>query len=293
VNRRINILNLALNKKLVSDFIKISYDFSVILDSKFMKKFKKKLDYASSILKEDGEERDLFEEFFDLNSLKFIEWDIIKELDSGIFGTAFIMRDGRVLKLSNSKSEANIKTELMNELHKKEYKDGISQPMIYDVGELDMPEVDSDFAKRFELYLSAPIFSITEKLSIELYDKEENKFELIEKIPESIYQFFKMILKVCEDNKELYNKNSSEDEKLEVIKNYLRNVFNNSKLKVLKEYASSSDEAVLKITNKYDINPGWLDRFIKLCLRNNFEGRGDIHLGNLGVRNGEFVFFDF
>ena len=122
---------------------------------------------------------------------------------------------------------------------------------------------------------------------------QENKFELIEKIPESIYQFFKMILKVCEDNKELYNKNFSEDEKLEVIKNYLRNVFNNSKLKVLKEYAASFDEAVLKITAKYDIKPGWLDRFIKLCLRNNFEGRGDIHLGNLGIRNGEFVFFDF
>lgn len=293
MNRRINALNLALNKKLASDFIKISYDFSVILDSRFMKKFKMKLDYVSSILKEDGEERDLFEEFFDLNSLKFIEWDLTKELGSGIFGTAFIMRDGRVLKLSKSKSEANIKTELMNELHKKEYKDGISQPMIYDVGELDMPEVDSDFAKRFELYLSPPIFSITEKLSIELYDKQENKFELIEKIPESIYQFFKMILKVCEDNKELYNKNFSEDEKLEVIKNYLRNVFNNSKLKVLKEYAASFDEAVLKITAKYDIKPGWLDRFIKLCLRNNFEGRGDIHLGNLGIRNGEFVFFDF
>jgi hypothetical protein len=301
MNNKLKILSLALRKKL-------AYDFSLILDSKFIKKLKLKLDYLSSLLKQTGEERDLFEEFVDLNSLKFIEWDVVKELGSGVFGTALLMRDGRVLKLSNSEDEAKLKTDLMNNLHNKEYKDGLTQPMIYDVGKLDMPEIDGNFSEIFNPYLNPPIFSITEKLSIELYDKEEGRFELIEKIPESIYQFFQMILKVVTkiasdisqegNDKSFYNhygieKNITDDQKLQITKNKLTDVFNKNKLKVLKEYATSFDEAALKISDKYDLKSDWLDKFIKLCIHNLLEKREDIHLGNLGVRDGYFVFFDF
>jgi hypothetical protein len=340
MNKRINILNLALHKKISKELIKISYDFSVLLNSNFIKKIEKKLDHLSSLSKEFGEEKNLFDEFLDLNSLKFIEWDVVKEIGSGAFGTAFLMRDGRVLKITMSSYEARAKEDIIKNLYNKKYTEGLTQPMIYDVGKLDMPKLSDEFLENYrlhfnnlypdnavehfksfkemlDLYLNQIYFSIMEKINTDVYDKKEGNFKSIRDIPKDIKSFIDLITKVLViisediynnghsknfnrvygevdfDESTLYKEDSTEDERLFIIKDKLRYVFNKNKLKILKDYASSLDDAVFKVIDNFELKNDWLDKFIKLCIHNMSEGRTDMHMGNLGIRNGYFVFFDF
>jgi hypothetical protein len=171
MNDKLKILSLAILSQTGFSLRKISSipSLNVIENSKIIKELKENLDNISSYINENGGSVDLFDEFMDLNSMNFIEWSPVRSIGTGSVGEAFLMEDGRVLKITSLKDEVETREKLMMKLHNND--SDINQLMIYDIGKLDMPEIPSEYMHDFNLY-----YSITEKVDIDLYDKQQNKF---------------------------------------------------------------------------------------------------------------------
>lgn len=84
-----------------------------------------------------------FNEFLDLNSDKFVEWDPVKYLGSGKVGDAWLLSDGRILKIFDSGATVYNKTdsekyeEIMEAQHEGTADPNL--PMIYEHGLLKIP----------------------------------------------------------------------------------------------------------------------------------------------------------
>ena len=141
MNDRLKILSLAILSQTGFSLRKISNisSLNVIENSKIIKELKKDLDNISSYINENGGSVDLFDEFMDLNSMNFIEWSPVRSIGAGSVGEAFLMEDGRVLKITSLKDEVETREKLMMKLHNND--SDINQLMIYDVGKLDMPGI--------------------------------------------------------------------------------------------------------------------------------------------------------
>jgi hypothetical protein len=62
---------------------------------------------------------------------------------------------------------------------------------------------------------------------------------------------------------------------------------------IILRFGSNFDSAMDEFERRYDLKNNWLDSLITLCIKNYTNSMGDLHIENLGIRNGEFVFFDF
>ncbi len=209
MNDRLKILSLAILSQTGFSLRKISNisSLNVIENSKIIKELKKDLDNISSYINENGGSVDLFDEFMDLNSMNFIEWSPVRSIGAGSVGEAFLMEDGRVLKITSLKDEVETREKLMMKLHNND--SDINQLMIYDVGKLDMPEIPSEYMHNFNLY-----YSITEKVDIDLYDKQENKFVPMNEIKNDQFDnIIKIVLREAIKFMNLnYNDSYKEDE---------------------------------------------------------------------------------
>lgn len=276
-----------MNKRLSTLFFtlkKIAYkpDFSIIENSEIFIKLKQRLERHYMSDSESGieKQRDLYSEFMDLNSLKFIEWDPIKELGTGAYGTAFLMSDGRVLKITNNYNENEAKKILQDgPFQGSILNSGIGQPLVYETGKLDFP----DGLDEKNYYIG---YSITEKLNTNIYNKDKNKFERINDGYSDVFvivseteNYINWFMSTREDN----NKNITTKERLNILTD-----------KALL-YLDSIDKLNLieKVKKQYELHDDFFRELVKTILQNKLEGRHDMHTGNVGLRNGLFVFFDF
>lgn len=256
----------------------------------------------------------MFEHFVDLNSEKFMEWDPVKFLGQGASGEAWLMRDGRVLKIYKSQykpgdphfdeSEQSLKDEIIKKLHLNEddYSDKKSiLPMIYENQKLEIPEeanIDGDI-----------FYSIMEYVP---QDPKKSMYSGLYKIEE--LPFINSILNTLDkmrysiDSNYVFNKFFREVENKETIANMIREVlyntdrefdiYNNDLLRVIKEtkyltsvfYNQSEEE---DISRNYNLRKDWLDDLIETIIVSRANRRMDLHSGNLGIRGNRFVFFDF
>lgn len=151
MNNKLKILSLAILSQTGFSLRKMSSipSLNVIENSKIIKELKENLDNISSHINENGGSVDLYDEFMDLNSMNFIEWSPVRSMGTGSVGEAFLMEDGRVLKITSLKDEVETREKLMMKLHNND--SDINQLMIYDVGKLDMPEISSEYMHDFNL----------------------------------------------------------------------------------------------------------------------------------------------
>ena len=311
-NKKLEILRIALRKMNI-ELSKIAYtpDFSMILESDIISVLKKDLDKQTKSLDLDY---DLFEHFVDLNSEKFMDWDISKLLGQGLSGEAWLMRDGRVLKLYKSpyrsgdphfdQSEQYLKDEIIKKLHSNE-DDGSDKksilPMIYENEALEMPE---------EADIGGDIFySIMEYIPQDPKKSKYNELYEIERLP-----FINSILNTLNkmrysiDNNDFFIEFFREVKNKETIANMIREVlyhtdqgfdiYNDDLLRVIEEtkyltpvYYNESEEA--NISRNYNLRKDWLDDLIETIIVSRANRRTDLHSGNLGIRGNRFVFFDF
>lgn len=289
MNDRLKILSLAILSQTGFSLRKISNisSLNVIENSKIIKELKKDLDNISSYINENGGSVDLFDEFMDLNSMNFIEWSPVRSIGAGSVGEAFLMEDGRVLKITSLKDEVETREKLMMKLHNND--SDINQLMIYDVGKLDMPEIPSEYMHNFNLY-----YSITEKVDIDLYDKQENKFVPMNEIKNDQFDnIIKIVLREAIKFMNLnYNDSYKEDEDI-ISDDEILSIKENIIESIIGRFGNSFDSIMNEFEKKYDLKNNWLDSLVTLCAKNYINNMGDLHIENLGIRNGEFVFFDF
>ena len=317
-NKKLEILRIALRKMNI-ELSKIAYekkffvmpDFSLILESDVISKLKKELDEQTKSL---GLDYDLFEHFVDLNSEKFMEWDILKLLGQGLSGEAWLMRDGRVLKIYRSQykpgdphfdeSEQYLKDEIIKKLHSNEDDRSDKKsilPMIYENEKLEMPEeanIDGDI-----------FYSIMEYVQQDSKKSKYNELYEIEKLPfiNSIFNTLdKMRYNIASND--FFRKFYREVKNKETIANLIREVlydtdsefdiYNDDLSRVIKEtkhltyvHYDQSEEA--NISRNYNLRKDWLDDLIETIIVSRANRRTDLHSGNLGIRGNRFVFFDF
>jgi hypothetical protein len=289
MNDRLKILSLAILSQTGFSLRKMSSipSLNVIENSKIIKELKENLDNISSHINENGGSVDLFDEFMDLNSMNFIEWSPVRSIGTGSVGEAFLMEDGRVLKITSLKDEVETREKLMMKLHNND--SDINQLMIYDIGKLDMPEIQSEYMHDFNLY-----YSITEKVDIDLYDKQENKFVPMNEIKNDQFDnIIKIVLREAIKFMNLnYNDSYKEDEDI-ISDDEILSIKENIIESIIKRFGNSFDSIMNEFERKYDLKNNWLDSLVTLCVKNYINNMGDLHIENLGIRNGEFVFFDF
>lgn len=315
-NKKLEILSIALRKMNI-ELSKIAYtpDFSIILESDVISELKKDLDkQTKSLAKSLGLDYDLFEHFVDLNSEKFMEWDILKPLGQGLSGEAWLMRDGRVLKIYRSQykpgdphfdqSEQYLKDEIIKKLHSNE--DDLSDkksilPMIYENEKLEMPEeantdVDifysimeyvpqdpqnSKYHGLYEIGTLPFINSILNTLYIMRYDIGGNYYfiNLLREVKnkETIANMIREVLYDTDNEFDIYN-----DDLLRIIEEAKKLVF--------VRYNQSEED---NISRNYNLRKDWLDDLIETIIVSRANRRTDLHPGNLGIRGNRFVFFDF
>jgi len=316
-NKKLKILRLAL-KKMNIELLKIAYtpDFSTILESDIISELKKELDEQTRSLDLDY---DLFEHFVDLNSEKFMEWDIVKLLGQGLSGEAWMMRDGRVLKIYKSQyksgdpffdeSEQYLKDEIIKKLHSNE-DDGSDKksilPMIYENEKLQIPteaKVDEDI-----------YYSIMEYVPQDPQNSKNYGLYEIKELPfiNSILNIFNIIRGLVEDNndikvflREVKNKETianiireilyNTDNEFDIYSNDLLEIIKKAKEKAAKEkvftHYNQSEESM--VSRNYNIKEDWFDDLIETIIVSRANRRTDLHAGNLGIRGNRLVFFDF
>jgi hypothetical protein len=310
-NKKLEILRLAL-KKMNIELLKIAYtpDFSTILESDIISELKKELDEQTRSLNLDY---DLFEHFVDLNSEKFMEWDIAKLLGQGLSGEAWMMKDGKVLKIYRSKyksgdphfdeSEQSLKNEIIKKLHSNE-DDGSDKksilPMIYENEKLEIPEeanIEEDiFYSTMEYVTQDPqnsrynglyeignlpfinsILSTLYNMRYEIGGYYFINFLREVKNKETIANMIREVLYDTNNEFDIYN-----DDLLRIIKEAKKQVF---------VHYNQSEES--NISRNYNLRKDWLDDLVETIIVSRANGRTDLHAGNLGIRGNRFVFFDF
>lgn len=283
---KINILFCALKKMAYEP------DFSIIENCNAIRQLKLKLEIIEDQIAKDEslEKRDLYSEFIDLNSLKFLEWNPIKKIGDGAFGSALLMEDGRILKLTKDLTETSMKNDLAEGMFSNSLlNSGVGQPMIYESGTLDLPQDIPKLRFDQDTYLEVG-YSISERLNTNIYNKSTNKFEYIDDPSGSNLQI--LLDQVNFDIKHvIYDYKNDNHLKGISLSNIPIKDFNILIDKALKK--TEQLEIVKQVKEQYDLREDFLYQLIKTMIQNEISLRFDMHSGNVGVRNGLLVFFDF
>lgn len=286
MSNKINILFYALKKMAYEP------DFSIIENCKAITQLKEKFEIIEDRIAKDKslEQRDLYSEFIDLNSLKFLEWNPIKKIGDGAFGSAFLMEDGRILKLTTASSETLMKDQLIGGMFNNSLlNSGAGQPMIYESGILDIP-LDIPTLRFDQVHSLEVGYSISERLNTNIYNKSTNKFEYIDDPSGSSLQI--LIDQVGFDiDHIIYDYQHDNHYQGKSLLDISREGLDLLIDKVLKR--TGQMHIVEQVKKQYDLREDFLFELIKTMIQNKISNRLDMHSGNVGVRNGLLVFFDF
>jgi hypothetical protein len=140
------------------------------------------------------------------------------------------------------------------------------------------------------IYTIATGYSISERLNTTIYNKSTNKFEYIDDPAGSSLQI--LIDQVGFDVDHIiydYRRDNHYQGRslLDISKEGLDFLID----KVLKR--TGQIHIVEQVKKQYDLREDFLYELIKTMIQNKISNRLDMHSGNVGVRNGLLVFFDF
>lgn len=194
-----------------------------------------------------------------------------KKIGGGVDGIAFSIGNQKVLKIFMSDYIYKQYLKVLDRLYKNEdYAE--NEIMIYDVGEIG------------KFFNDKVYYCVMEKL----HTFDDDSDELAEAIG-NVVNFIKTeIIEFLTDSINKVDKNKVKN----LNKSEITSFMNETYIKMINDYNVSN--SISDIENEYsNLNALWLKKLILEILSKVMTGRGDLHLGNLGITNqGVFKFFD-
>ncbi len=226
----------------------------------------------------------IFSEFIELNSDTLAQFDISRFLGSGHFGDAWLLQDGTVLKIFHNEmldtkanfSAADKYKNLMAE--QANGKANQQDPMIYELGELEMPEIPKDtlleFGRATTLNPSYVVLEKTHSIS-EMRSQyiQENKKKITDK---KELQFYDLSDRLKNKILEKERKSSKPIPQSEYISEFIQHTLNEIIFKItdaiesdfykyhklspgkpVYDYSKQEDlDEIVEIYSKFPYNPG-------------------------------------
>lgn len=197
-----------------------------------------------------------------------------KYIGGGSDGMVFDIGDGKILKIFQDRFSYEKAKAAQHSLHK-EHKFGKTEAMIYDVGELKGSS--NAFYFYYIMEKMTPVYS-----SVWLSDSIKMLLSII------ALELHNGIVKFNITKEELENKKT----KLELHKK-IRKLTLNLKKYIRENHSKLIKTIELAANNITKLNPKWLDYYIEEVIIKFITGRGDLHMGNLGItEHGQLRYFD-
>ncbi|MCZ2224600.1 MAG: hypothetical protein LC122_13325 [Chitinophagales bacterium] len=194
-----------------------------------------------------------------------------KKIGGGVDGIAFSIGNQRVLKIFMSDYIYKQYLKVLDRLHNKEdYAE--NEIMIYDVGEIG------------KFFNDKIYYCIMEKL----HTFDDDSDEIAEAIG-NIVNFIKIeIIELLTNSINKIDKDKVKNLDKSQITSFMNETYN----KIINDHILNN--SINDIENEYsNLNALWVKKLILEILSKVMTGRGDLHLGNLGITNqGVFKFFD-